>query len=109
MDSLTTIQEKHTAGDKVVAFDYQFYYFMCLALDLRHGDKVGFEVKDDVHIDLVLRQRGQRRTETGHQRHLGEVVNGLIGLAEEGQRTLFLAGGIFRRNSQILLHLFPIL
>lgn len=52
MDSLTTIQEKHTAGDKVVAFDYQFYYFMCLALDLRHGDKVGFEVKDDVHIDL---------------------------------------------------------
>ena len=52
MDSLTSIQEKHTAGDKVVAFDYQFYYFMCLALDLRHGDKVGFEVKDDVHIDL---------------------------------------------------------
>ena len=52
MDSLTTIQEKHTAGDKVVAFDYQFYYFMCLVLDLRHGDKVGFEVKDDVHIDL---------------------------------------------------------
>lgn len=52
MNSLTTVQEKHIAGDKVVAFDYQFYYFMCLALDLRHGDKIGFEVKDDVHIDM---------------------------------------------------------
>ena len=73
------------------------------------GEQHAHHQTDDVHVDLVLRQRGQRRTETGHQRHLGEVVNGLIGLAEEGQRTLFLAGGIFRRNSQILLHLFPIL
>lgn len=24
---------------------------MCLALELKHGDKIGFEVKDDVHID----------------------------------------------------------
>ena len=52
MYNVTTIQEKHTAGDKVVAFDYQFYYFIYLALDLRHGDKIGFEVKDDVHIDM---------------------------------------------------------
>ena len=52
MNSLTAIQEKHTASAQAIAFDYQFYYFMCLALDLRHGDKVGFEVKDDVHIDL---------------------------------------------------------
>ena len=52
MDDLITIQDKHTARDKVVGFDYQFYYFMYLVLDLRHGDKIGFEVKDDVHIDM---------------------------------------------------------
>ena len=52
MDNLITIQDKHTAGDKVVGFDYQFYYFMYLVLDLKHGDKIGFEVKDDVHIDM---------------------------------------------------------
>lgn len=52
MDNLITIQDKHTAGDKVVGFDYQFYYFMYLALNLKHGDKIGFEVKDDVHIDM---------------------------------------------------------
>lgn len=52
MDNLITIQDKHTARDKVVGFDYQFYYFMYLVLDLRHGDKIGFEVKDDIHIDM---------------------------------------------------------
>ena len=52
MDNLAIIQAKHTAGDKVVGFDYQFYYFMYLALNLKHGDKIGFEVKDDVHIDM---------------------------------------------------------
>lgn len=45
------IQEQHTAGTQLIGFDYQFYYFMLLALELRHGQKVGFEVKDDVHID----------------------------------------------------------
>lgn len=52
MNSLDKTQQVHTAGAQAIAFDYQFYYFMCLVLDLRHGDKVGFEVKDDVHIDL---------------------------------------------------------
>ncbi len=51
MADIENIQDKHTAGAQAIAFDYQFYYFMCLTLDLRHGNKVGFEVKDDVHID----------------------------------------------------------
>ncbi len=46
-----TIQEQHTAGPQAIGFDYQFYYFMFLALDLKFGQKIGFEVKDDVHID----------------------------------------------------------
>lgn len=52
MNDLAIIQDKHTAADKVVGFDYQFYCFMYLALNLKHGDRIGFEVKDDVHIDL---------------------------------------------------------
>ena len=51
MDETKSIQEQHTAGAQAIGFDYQFYYFMLLALELRHGQKVGFEVKDDVHID----------------------------------------------------------
>ncbi|MBF2707437.1 ABC-three component system protein [Flavobacterium soyangense] len=48
---MSTIQDQHTAGPIAIGFDYQFYYFMYLALELKHGQKIGFEVKDDVHID----------------------------------------------------------
>lgn len=44
--------EEHTAGPIAIGFDYQFYLFMFLALKLKHGQKIGFEVKDDIHIDL---------------------------------------------------------
>lgn len=45
------IQKKHTAGAQSLGYDYQFYYFMLQTLQLKCGEKVGFEVKDDVHID----------------------------------------------------------
>jgi hypothetical protein len=51
MAGTKTIQEQHTAGPQAIGFDYQFYYFMLLALDLKFGQTIGFEVKDDVHID----------------------------------------------------------
>ncbi|WP_284459809.1 ABC-three component system protein [Chryseobacterium sp.] len=52
MAKTTTLQDQHTAGAQSIGFDYQFYYFMYLSLNLKHGEKIGFEVKDDVHIDL---------------------------------------------------------
>jgi hypothetical protein len=51
MNEIESIQSQHTAGPQSIGFDYQFYYFMLLSLELRHGQKIGFEVKDDVHID----------------------------------------------------------
>jgi hypothetical protein len=51
MAGTITKQEQHTVGPQSIGFDYQFYYFMFLALDLKFGQKIGFEVKDDVHID----------------------------------------------------------
>jgi hypothetical protein len=48
---MSTIQDQHTAGPIAIGFDYQFYYFMYLALELKQGQKIGFEVKDDIHID----------------------------------------------------------
>ncbi len=44
--------ETTAASDKSIGFDYQFYYFMYLLLDLRHNEKIGIELKDDIHIDL---------------------------------------------------------
>lgn len=51
MNDISSTQVQHTAGPQDIGFAYQFYYFMLLALELRHGQKIGFEVKDDVHID----------------------------------------------------------
>ena len=44
-------QEQHTAGAQSLGFDYQFYYFVLLALELKQGQKIGFEVKEDIHIN----------------------------------------------------------
>jgi len=48
---MSIIQDQHTAGPIAIGFDYQFYYFMYLALELKQGQKIGFEIKDDIHID----------------------------------------------------------
>lgn len=50
-DELEKYQNKHTADTKSIGFDYQFYYFMYLVLHLKPGEKVGFEMKDDIHIE----------------------------------------------------------
>ncbi|MCT3942896.1 hypothetical protein HZP52_16800 [Elizabethkingia anophelis] len=44
-------QQQHIAGPQLLGGDYQFYYFMYLAVGLKTGQKIGFEVKDDVHIE----------------------------------------------------------
>lgn len=50
MTNINQVQQQYTAGPNAIGFDYQFFYFMFLALDLSHGDIIGFESKDDVHI-----------------------------------------------------------
>ncbi|MEF2095140.1 hypothetical protein V3595_10770 [Bacillus sp. CFBP9009] len=46
-----TVQEKTSADSKSIGFDYQYYYFLYQLLQLKTGQIVGYEVKDDVHID----------------------------------------------------------
>lgn len=41
-----------SADTKTVGTDFQFYYFINELLKLKKGQKLGYEVKDDVHIDL---------------------------------------------------------
>ncbi|PGZ92219.1 hypothetical protein [Bacillus sp. AFS029533] len=49
---MASFQEKTTADNKSVGFDYQYYYFLFLLLKLKDGEEIGIEVKDDVHLDL---------------------------------------------------------
>lgn len=44
--------EKTSADDKSIGFEYQYYYFLDRLLNLKSGQTVGLEVKDDVHTTL---------------------------------------------------------
>ena len=39
------------ADDKLIGFEYQFYYFFLMLLKMGQNDTVGFEVKEDVHTE----------------------------------------------------------
>jgi len=51
ISSNKSLEEEHTAAPQNAGYDYQFYYFIYLLLDFRFGQKIGYEVKEDVHID----------------------------------------------------------
>jgi hypothetical protein len=46
-----SIQEQTAAETKSIGFDYQYYYFLLIMIQLETGQSIGYEVKDDVHID----------------------------------------------------------
>ncbi|MGX7150197.1 ABC-three component system protein [Enterococcus ureasiticus] len=50
MSSRST-QEKMAADDKIIAFDFQFHYFLLQLFSLKTNESAGFEYKEDVHID----------------------------------------------------------
>ncbi|WP_277592498.1 hypothetical protein [Roseateles saccharophilus] len=52
MASNKTHADKTNAADKSIGFDYQYYYFLLQVLNLKIGQSVGLEVKDDVHTEL---------------------------------------------------------
>ncbi|MHC1748788.1 MAG: hypothetical protein AB9856_10615 [Cellulosilyticaceae bacterium] len=50
--SITQQQELISAEKKSIGFDYQFLYFIYKLLALEPNQIVGYEVKDDVHLEL---------------------------------------------------------
>ncbi|MCQ6957613.1 hypothetical protein [Mucilaginibacter aquariorum] len=69
-------QQATSAADTSIGFDYQFYHFFLLLLDLRHGEEIGIEQKDDVHVDLA--DGSQLLIQTKHtvqQNAAGESIN----------------------------------
>lgn len=50
MSNVEEFYKKHRAGAQDAAQSYHSYYLLLLLLRLRTGEKIGFEVKDDLHI-----------------------------------------------------------
>ncbi|PIT51166.1 hypothetical protein BHC44_11510 [Snodgrassella alvi] len=51
MDTVKIELNKSSAGAQGLGFDYQFYYFIYLALQLKEGEKIGYESIEDVHLE----------------------------------------------------------
>lgn len=51
MSNVKTHQQATAADNTAIGFDYQYYYFLYLILGLNVGEKIGLEVKDDIHIE----------------------------------------------------------
>ena len=50
-DKLNTIEQQHTAMDKVAGFTYQFYCFLHCLLTMKRGEVVSFEKWDDAAVE----------------------------------------------------------
>lgn len=51
-DNLNNEIKSHSAAASVAGYDYQFYYFIFYLLNINAGECIGWEVEDDVHINL---------------------------------------------------------
>ena len=56
MTKVNKTQEQHTAGPIAIGFDYQFYLFMSLALELGPGEKSDLKLKT---IYILIKQMKQ--------------------------------------------------
>lgn len=48
---MNEFEKRHSASAGDIAFSYQFYSFVYKLLKLQKGDVVGYEMKDDIHIE----------------------------------------------------------
>lgn len=89
MSTLSQADKEILEGQKAIGFDYQFYYFVLLALQLKQGESIGYEFKDDINVDnedgsTILFQLKH----SSQQKKNGEVIN-LSNLDYDLWHTLF--------------------
>ena len=49
---MRTRAEITSADDKIIGTDFQYFYFIKCLLDIKKNESVGYEAKDDVHIEV---------------------------------------------------------
>ncbi|MCB0538756.1 MAG: hypothetical protein KDE33_14670 [Bacteroidetes bacterium] len=67
--------EKTSADKKAVGFDFQYYFFLWKILDLEPGQVIGWEVKDDVHIEIGKEQFYYQIKHTTQKNASGSSIN----------------------------------
>ena len=46
------VKDTVAAENKSIGFDFQYYYYLYQLLRVKHDERVGLEVKDDVHVEF---------------------------------------------------------
>lgn len=70
-----TQHNKTSADNKAIGFDYQYYFFLWKILSLRTGQKIGWEVKDDVHIETKLQDYYYQVKHSVQTKSDGKTIN----------------------------------
>ena len=52
MDTEISRYDLTSADTKIIGFDFQYFYFINELLKLQIGQTIGYEAKDDVHIEI---------------------------------------------------------
>lgn len=69
------IYDLTSADSKIVGFEFQYFYFIYKLLHLQEGEKIGYESKDDVHIDTSNLQILFQLKHTVNKKSDGTPVN----------------------------------
>ena len=67
--------DKTSADKKAIGFDYQYYFFLWKILSLRTGQSIGWEVKDDVHIETDKQNYFYQIKHSVQKKNDGETIN----------------------------------
>lgn len=51
MDEKSEVYDLTSADSKIIGFEFQYFFFISKLLHLHEGEKIGYEAKDDVHIE----------------------------------------------------------
>ncbi|HGP3328031.1 hypothetical protein [Acinetobacter baumannii] len=117
-------QQETSADGTIGGFDFQFYYFLYCLLDLKNGEELGFEVKEDIHLDMpngkcILSQlkhtvqvnaQNEKINLTDLDKDLWKTLGNWVELINiSGNKEIFLKNHEFLlvTNKNVKLHSFP--
>lgn len=75
MEDKNIIYDLTSADSKIIGFDFQYFYFIYKLLHLQEGEKIGYESRDDVHIETNDSQILFQLKHTTNKKADGSPVN----------------------------------
>lgn len=110
MSTLSKTDKEILEGPKAIGFDYQFYYFVFQALQLKEDESIGYEVLDDVHIEkadgttiLFQLKHSSQRKQDGTIINLTDLDNDLWHTLYNWTRKIITIKDFLDRHSFVLV------